>query len=150
MKLEKADAKTQGGHAFKTMAAYQQWLGDGGEEGARQLAVLRLMDLFDRPADAGCLAALRRAPAIEGLTEPLVDLDDEDWNFTVADLDEALEIAARGPMPLYQAEIHLHRARLFRDRDALAEARRLIEKHGYGRRLEELADAEARAEAEGW
>lgn len=34
------------------------------------------------------------------------------------------------------------RARLFRDQDSLAKARRLIEKHGYGRRLEELADAE--------
>ncbi len=46
-------------------------------------------------------------------------------------------------MPLFQADVHLHRAWLFRDRDALIAARRLIEKHGYGRRLEELADAEA-------
>ena len=52
----------------------------------------------------------------------------------------------RGPMPLHQADVHLHRARLFRDKDALAEARRLIEKHGYGRRLEELADAEEASE----
>jgi tetratricopeptide (TPR) repeat protein len=62
------------------------------------------------------------------------------------DLDEAWEIAERGPMPLFQADILLYRARLFRDRDALAEARRLIEKHGYHRRDEELADAEAAAE----
>ena len=62
------------------------------------------------------------------------------------DLDEAWEIAERGPMPLFQADIHLYRARLFRDRAALAEARRLIEKHGYHRRDEELADAEAAAE----
>ena len=45
-------------------------------------------------------------------------------------------------MPLYQADILLHRARLFQDKDALVEARRLIEKHGYARRLEELEDAE--------
>ncbi|MCP3994517.1 MAG: hypothetical protein GY722_05555, partial [bacterium] len=64
------------------------------------------------------------------------------------DLDEAWEIAERGPMPLFQADVHLHRARLFRDRAALVEARRLIEKHGYGRRVEELADAEAAAK--GW
>ncbi len=63
------------------------------------------------------------------------------------DLDEAWEIAERGPMPLHQADVQLHRARLFGDRQALAEARRLIEKHGYGRRLGELADAEAVAEA---
>jgi len=62
-----------------------------------------------------------------------------------ADLEEAWEIAKRGPMPLFQADVLLTRARLFRDRTALAEARRLIEKHGYGRRLEELADAETAA-----
>jgi len=69
-----------------------------------------------------------------------------------ADLDEAWEIAERGPMPLFLADIHLYRARLF-FRDAaypwespqhdLAEARRLIFKHGYLRREEELEDAEA-------
>src|SRR6185295_10055933 len=65
VKLEKADAKIQGGHAFRAIAAYERWfLGEGKEEGARQLAVLRLLGLFDRPADGGCLAALRRDPAI--------------------------------------------------------------------------------------
>jgi tetratricopeptide (TPR) repeat protein len=78
-----------------------------------------------------------------------------------SDLDDAWEIAERGPMPLFLADIHLHRARLFgRMKDEgrrmkeelaypwesqqadLAEARRLIEKHGYWRRKEELEDAE--------
>jgi hypothetical protein len=62
-----------------------------------------------------------------------------------ADLDEAWEIAERGPMPLFQADIQLTRARLFRDRVALEEARRLIEKHEYHRRDGELADALAAA-----
>jgi len=55
-------------------------------------------------------------------------------------------------MPLFLADIHLYRARLF-FREAeypwpqspqydLAEARRLILKHGYLRRKEELEDAE--------
>lgn len=67
-----------------------------------------------------------------------------------SDLDEAWEIAERGP-PLFLADIHLYRARLF-FREAnypwlspqhdLAEARRLIFKHGYLRRKEELEDAE--------
>jgi hypothetical protein len=74
------------------------------------------------------------------------------------DLNEAFEIAERGPMPLHMADIHLHRARLFglsKDRSEyypwtspqhdLAEARRLIKKHGYWRRKEELEDAEAAA-----
>lgn len=84
---------------------------------------------------------------------------DEHFTGAQADLDEAVEIAERGPMPLYLADIYLHRARLFchitpypwRNPDGtvrsaksdLAEARRLIEKHGYGRRKAELEDAEA-------
>jgi hypothetical protein len=75
-----------------------------------------------------------------------------------ADLDEAWEIAERGSMPLFMADIHLHRARLFfritpypwnnpdgtprSAKDDLSDARRLIEKHGYWRRKEELEDAE--------
>jgi tetratricopeptide (TPR) repeat protein len=86
VKFEKADAKVQGGHAFRVMAAYEKWLGGTDEEGKRQLAVLHLLGLFDRPADAGCLAALRREPAIRGLTEPLISLDDDDWNCTLSDL----------------------------------------------------------------
>ena len=86
VKFDTADAKTQGSHAFKTMAAYERWLAKGGEEGARALAVLRLLGLFDRPADAGCLAALRREPAIRGLTEPLVGLAEDDWNIALSSL----------------------------------------------------------------
>ncbi|EXJ14095.1 hypothetical protein [Imhoffiella purpurea] len=62
-----------------------------------------------------------------------------------ADLDEAQRIAARGGMALHLVDCALTRARLFHDRAALAEARRLIEKHGYGRRLPELENAEAAA-----
>ncbi len=75
-----------------------------------------------------------------------------------ADLDEAREIAERGPMKLHMADIHLHRVRLF-FREAqypwgspaadLAAARELIEKCGYGRRKEELADAEAAVQNRG-
>jgi hypothetical protein len=63
-----------------------------------------------------------------------------------ADLAEAEEIAERGPMPLFLADVHLFRARLFHDRAALAEAKRLVEKHGYFRRREELEDLEAAAD----
>ena len=69
-----------------------------------------------------------------------------------SDLDEAWEIAERGSMPLFLADIHLYRARLFfrakpypwqSPQHDLAEARRLIFKHSYLRRKEELEDAEA-------
>ena len=89
VKFEKADEKMDGGHAFRTMAAYEQWLlRDGGDEGRREVAVLRLMGLFDRPADAGCLAALRSEP-IPGLTEPLVGLADDDWEYCLSGLEAA-------------------------------------------------------------
>ncbi len=60
-------------------------------------------------------------------------------------LDEAERISRRGPMPLFLADVHLHRARLFRDREELAMAAALIRKHHYGRRFAELADAEKAA-----
>ena len=82
-KTNPADADKSYGHAFKVMGAYEKWLAESGEGGARQLAVLRIMGLFDRPADAGCITALREAPAIDGLTEPLVSLSDVDWNTTL-------------------------------------------------------------------
>ncbi|MBL8873636.1 MAG: hypothetical protein JNK90_27925 [Planctomycetaceae bacterium] len=60
-------------------------------------------------------------------------------------LAEAQQIAERGPMPLFLADIHLHRARLFRNREELAKAAKLIRDLGYGRRYDELADAEEAA-----
>jgi len=89
VKFEKADDKIEGGHAFRTMAAYEQWLlRDGGDEGRREVAVLRLLGLFDRPADAGCLAALRSKP-IPGLTKLLAGLADDDWEFCLSGLEAA-------------------------------------------------------------
>jgi tetratricopeptide (TPR) repeat protein len=64
-----------------------------------------------------------------------------------ADLDEAWEIAERGPMRLHMADIHLHRARLFHGKEDLEKARALIEHCGYWRRKEELNDAEDAAGA---
>jgi hypothetical protein len=52
------------------------------------LAVLRVLGLFDRPADGGCLDALRQTPAIEGLTEPLIALDPDAWNITCRRLEQ--------------------------------------------------------------
>jgi tetratricopeptide (TPR) repeat protein len=87
--LQKADARIQGGHAFRAMEAYVKWLEDDSEEARREVALLKLLGLFDRPATADCIAALRQAPAIDGLTEPLVDLPDDDWEFSLTSLREA-------------------------------------------------------------
>jgi hypothetical protein len=66
-----------------------------------------------------------------------------------ADLDEAWDIAARGPMRLHLADIHLRRARLFyrekrypwkSPQEDLAAATKLISDCGYHRRDEELSE----------
>ncbi len=81
------DPEARYGHAFKTIEAYETWLARGDAQNVRQLAVLRLLGLFDRPAIATSLAALRAAPIIPGLTDPLVGLAEDDWNTTVTDLE---------------------------------------------------------------
>jgi NACHT domain len=64
----------QGVHARKVMASYQTWLGEGPE-----LAVLRMLGLFDRPADERALEAILKAPTIPGLTQSLTDLSAVEW-----------------------------------------------------------------------
>ncbi len=87
--FERADKKTDGGHAFRTLAAYEQWLlRDGGEEGIREVAILRLMGLFDRPAATAFLYALLQPPVIPGLSEPLIGLSEADWEFCLTGLEE--------------------------------------------------------------
>jgi hypothetical protein len=89
--LHRADEK-QGGHASRVIAAYARWLGEGPE-----LAILRLLGLFDRPAEAAALKALRATPPIPGLTELLVALSHEDWNFATATLRDHSLLAASDP-----------------------------------------------------
>src|SRR4029077_15750166 len=64
----------QGVHARKVMESYQTWFGEGPE-----LSVLRMLGLFDRPADERAFEALLKAPAICGLTESLTDLSPTAW-----------------------------------------------------------------------
>ena len=94
--FEEADEEIQGGHAFRTIAAYEHWLeatvltGRGGDpiRGPRQVSILRLLGLFDRPASAECLEAIRQAPAITGLTERLVGLEEKNWKIAVTSLED--------------------------------------------------------------
>ena len=78
----------QGAHARKVMESYQTWLGEGPE-----LAVLRMLGLFDRPADGQTLGALLESPAIPSLTESLTDLHPTEWQTILARLRRARLVA---------------------------------------------------------
>jgi predicted ATPase len=82
----------QGVHARKVMESYQTWFREGPE-----LSVLRMLGLFDRPADEKALGALLAPPAIRGLTESLTDLSPTEWRTILAKLRRARLLAAEDP-----------------------------------------------------
>ena len=82
----------QGVHARKVMESYQTWFGEGPE-----LSVLRMLGLFDRPADEKALGALLKPPAIRGLTESLADLSPTEWRTILAKLRRARLLAGEDP-----------------------------------------------------
>jgi hypothetical protein len=89
IKLEEADAKEQGGHAFRVMEAYERAFEYEGDKGKHALAILRLLGLFDRPITADLLAALLKEPLISDLTEPLVGLSEPQRNLIFTRLEQA-------------------------------------------------------------
>jgi len=82
----------QGAHARKVMKAYQTWFGEGPE-----LSVLRMLGLFDRPAEEKAIVALLKAPAIQGLTELLTNLSPTEWRTILATLRRARLLAGEDP-----------------------------------------------------
>ncbi len=84
--------RKQGGHARRVMESYERWF-----QGQPELDILRLMGLFDRPAEGGAIEALRAKPAIPGLTSELQGLSHEDWQYAVEDLRAARLLAGEDP-----------------------------------------------------
>jgi predicted ATPase len=74
------------------MESYQTWFGQGPE-----LSVLRMLGLFDRPADEKAIAALLKPPAIPGLTESLTDSSPTEWRAILARLRRAKLLAGEDP-----------------------------------------------------
>ena len=85
---------TSGGSssADEFLDAALSWFGEGPE-----LSVLRMLGLFDRPANEKAFGALLRSPAIRGLTESLTDLSPTDWRTVLARLRRARLLAAEDP-----------------------------------------------------
>jgi tetratricopeptide (TPR) repeat protein len=87
-----ADDVRQGVHARKVMESYQTWFGESPE-----LSVLRMLGLFDRPAEERALGALLKPPAIRGLTESLTNLSASEWQTILARLRRARLLAGEDP-----------------------------------------------------
>ena len=77
--LSSAD-RLQGGHACRLVHKYEQWLDEG-----PALSLLRLLGLFDQPAEMGAIQSLCDPP-IHGLTEQPDVFGEQDWNLTIATL----------------------------------------------------------------
>lgn len=86
------DDTRHGDKAQKMIAAYEKWLGEGME-----LSILRLLGLFDRPADLNSIVALRESPGIVGLTEPLQHFKGREWSQAVAKLRRIKLLAEASP-----------------------------------------------------
>ncbi|MHC4156368.1 MAG: SEFIR domain-containing protein, partial [Planctomycetota bacterium] len=79
------EEEEKGGHAKHVMEFYERWLS---EKNKAEVDILYLMGLFDRPAEAGAIEKLREGPAIEGLTENIVNLSEAKWKYAVKRLRE--------------------------------------------------------------
>jgi serine/threonine protein kinase/predicted ATPase len=82
----------QGVHARKVMESYQTWFGEGPE-----LSILRMLGLFDRPAEEKAIAALLKPPPVPALTESLTDLRPTEWRMILGRLRRARLLAGEDP-----------------------------------------------------
>ena len=85
------DDERHGRHAQRVMTSYERWFGESPE-----LSVIRILGLFNRPADKDSLNALRAAPAIPGLTDTLLGMNETTWQRTLSKLRRAKLLAAHG------------------------------------------------------
>jgi tetratricopeptide (TPR) repeat protein len=83
------------------MESYQTWFGEGPE-----LSMLRILGLFDRPAEEKALAAILSPPAVPGLTESLTNLGPSEWHTIVAGLRRARLLAGKDPRNPGQLDTH--------------------------------------------
>ena len=102
------DEQKQGAHARRVMESYERWL-----RGKPELDILRVMGLFDRPAEQGALDVLRKRPAtkgvlgiiknlkntdvIKGLTDNIQNLSDHEWKYAVNNLRRLRLLAEADP-----------------------------------------------------
>ena len=75
-----ADARSQSA-CDQIMQQYEAWLGD-----VAKLSILRLLALFDQTIELEMIEIFRQPPAITGLTDQLIPLNEDEWMLTLSDL----------------------------------------------------------------
>lgn len=75
--VEEKDGK----HSRRTMATFAELFGD-----SAKADILAMLGLFDRPAEAGCIAALRKGPVIPGLNAAVLPISDAVWQEQIDEL----------------------------------------------------------------
>ena len=96
-------AAKDGGHAKRVMEGYEQWFA-----GKPEQSVLRMLGLFDRPAEAGAIKALRGDKPIEYLTDTLTGISEADWKFVLKNLRDVRLLAKADPGALDTLDCHPH------------------------------------------
>lgn len=86
----------KGKHPRRMMVAFEKRFGEGAE-----LELLKILGLFDYPAEGGAIAALRAVPQIANLTEHISILSEADWLRLLQKLREKKLIA---PQSKYEPE----------------------------------------------
>lgn len=102
------------------------------------LAIMSLVGLFDRPASAGCMMALRGKPIIDGLTNAIVDLDDDAWRTAIARLREVRLLDPEDPSAPDALDAHPLVREWFGDR--LKQTNKTAWQAAHGRLYEHLRD----------
>jgi tetratricopeptide (TPR) repeat protein len=95
------DWSEPGSQAWRVMESYEHWFGDGPE-----VAILRLLGLFDRVANADEVMALRAEPCIPLLNEALIGLREPQWGHALRRLRAAGLLARPDPRTPHSLDAH--------------------------------------------
>jgi tetratricopeptide (TPR) repeat protein len=129
-------------HAKRVMESYEkEWL--AGQPAL--FAIMHIVGLFDRPASGDCLNALRAKPAIDGLTDQIVGIDDDTWKRAVARLREVRLLASLDPAAPDALDAHPLVREWFGER--LKATNETAWKAAHGRLFEHLRDTTKEGDA---
>lgn len=93
--------KGYGGHARRVMEAYEKWLGESPE-----LDILRMMGLFDGPAEGGAIEVLKKGLPIPGVSQQLQELSPDDWQYALTNLRDANLLTRENPQKPNDLDCH--------------------------------------------